>query len=50
MKNVAFRNPDGTKVVVAYNASSSSRSVKVVWGSQSFTVTIPEKTSMTYKW
>ncbi|MGV2882049.1 glycoside hydrolase family 30 protein [Paenibacillus taichungensis] len=50
VKNVAFRNPDGSKVVVAYNSSSSSKNVKIQWGSQSFVVTIPGKSAMTYKW
>ncbi|MFC4101377.1 glycoside hydrolase family 30 protein [Paenibacillus xanthanilyticus] len=50
IKDVAFRNPDGSKVVVAYNSSASARKVKIQWGSQNFTVTIPAKSAMTYKW
>ncbi|CDN44004.1 MULTISPECIES: glycoside hydrolase family 30 beta sandwich domain-containing protein [Paenibacillus] len=50
IKDVAFKNPDGSKVVVAYNSSTSARNVKIQWGSQSFNVTIPAKSAMTYKW
>jgi glucosylceramidase len=48
--NVAWRNPDGSKALVAYNASAGSQSIKVNWGSQSFTYTLPTKTSATFTW
>jgi len=50
LQNVAFKNPDGSKVVVAYNNQSSSQTVKVKWGNQSFTYNIPAKTAITFKW
>lgn len=50
IKTTAFRNPDGSKVLLAYNTSSSSVSFKVKWGSQSFTYNIPAGTSATFKW
>lgn len=50
LKNVAFKNPDGSKVVVAYNPQTSAKNVKIQWGSQSFVVNIPSKSVMTYKW
>lgn len=50
LKNVAFKNPDGSKVVVAYNPQTSARNVKIQWGSQSFVVNVPAKSVMTYKW
>ncbi|WP_379128162.1 glycoside hydrolase family 30 beta sandwich domain-containing protein [Paenibacillus sp. sgz500958] len=50
VKNVAFKNPDGSKVVVAYNSLSSAKNVKIQWGNQSFIVNIPAKSVMTYKW
>src|SRR4029078_5227612 len=34
--NVAWKNPDGSKALIAYNATGSTQSVKVVWGNQSF--------------
>ncbi|KAI7263949.1 hypothetical protein KC345_g8993 [Hortaea werneckii] len=50
LKNVAFKNPDGSKVVIAYNPQTSAKNVKVQWGSQSFIVNVPAKSVMTYKW
>lgn len=50
LKNVAFKNPDGSKVVIAYNPQTSAKNVKIQWGSQSFIVNVPAKSVMTYKW
>jgi glucosylceramidase len=48
--NVAWKNPDGSKALIAYNDTASAQSVKVVWGNQSFTYTLPTKTSATFTW
>ena len=32
MPNVAWKNPDGSKALIAYNTTGSSQSVKVNWG------------------
>jgi glucosylceramidase len=48
--NVAWRNPDGSKALIAYNATGGSQSVKVNWGAQSFTYPLPAKTSATFTW
>ena len=48
--NVAWKNPNGGKALIAYNDTASSQSVKVVWGGQSFTYTLPTKTSATFTW
>ena len=48
--NVAWKNPDGSKALIAYNATGSTQSVKVVWGNQSFTYSLPTKTSATFTW
>ncbi|WP_255509875.1 ricin-type beta-trefoil lectin domain protein [Micromonospora sp. AP08] len=48
--NVAYRNADGSKALIAHNGSTSSRSVKVVWGGQSFTYTLPARTTATFTW
>ena len=48
--NVAWRNPGGGKVLIAYNDTAGSQSLKVNWGGQSFTYTIPTKTSATFTW
>ncbi|WP_281279674.1 glycoside hydrolase family 30 beta sandwich domain-containing protein [Paenibacillus lentus] len=50
MKNVAFKNPDGSKVVVVYNPQFSDQNIKIQWGSQAFTYNIPAKSMMTFKW
>ena len=50
VKNVAWKNPDGSKALIAYNTTGSSQSVRVNWGSQSFVYTLPTKTSATFTW
>jgi len=51
LTDVAFKNPDGSKVVVAYNDCFCSRTFKVRWnGSQSFTYTLPAGATVTFKW
>jgi glucosylceramidase len=48
--NVAFKNPDGSKALIAYNTSGTTQTVKVNWGGQSFTYSLPTKTSATFTW
>jgi glucosylceramidase len=48
--NVAWINPDGSKALVAYNASGATQTVHVVWGGQAFTSTLPARTSATFTW
>lgn len=48
--NVAWKNPDGSKALIAYNGTGSAQSVKVVWGDESFTYTLPAATSATFTW
>jgi glucosylceramidase len=49
--DVAFKNPDGSKVVVAYNDGIRSRTFKVRWnGAQSFIYTLPAGAMVTFKW
>lgn len=48
--NVAWLNPDGSKALVAYNASGSAQTVRVVWGGQSFSYALPARTSVTFTW
>src|SRR3569833_990498 len=50
IQDVAFINPDGTKVVVALNTSASSQSFKIKWGGESFTYTLPAGAAATFKW
>jgi glucosylceramidase len=48
--NVAWKNPDGSKALIAYNGSGSTQSLKVVWGNESFTYNLPAATSATFTW
>jgi len=50
VKNVAWKNPDGSKALIAYNTSGSAQTVKVNWGGQSFVYSLPTKTSATFTW
>lgn len=50
IENVAYLNPDGTRVVVISNRTSTQRNVKVKWGSQSFTYNVPGNGAVTFKW
>ncbi|MBO0779299.1 MAG: discoidin domain-containing protein [Ktedonobacteraceae bacterium] len=48
--NVAFKNPDGSKVLVVYNTASSTQSFVVQWGGQWFSYTLPGGAVATFKW
>ena len=48
--SVAFKNPDGSKVLVAYNEGRSPTSFQAVWGSQSFTYSLPGLSGATFLW
>ncbi|MFF4402613.1 ricin-type beta-trefoil lectin domain protein [Streptomyces sp. NPDC001480] len=48
--NVAWRNPDGSKALIAYNDSSTAKTVTIDWGSQHATYSLPGKTSATFTW
>ncbi|WP_367136920.1 ricin-type beta-trefoil lectin domain protein [Saccharothrix sp. HUAS TT1] len=50
VQNVAWRNPDGSKALIAHNGGTSSQSVRVNWGNQSFTYTLPARTTATFTW
>jgi glucosylceramidase len=48
--NVAWKNPDGSKALIAYNGTGGTQSLKVVWGNESFTFNLPAATSATFTW
>jgi len=50
VRNVAWRNPDGSKALIAYNTTGSTQQVRVNWGDQSFTYNLPTKTAATFTW
>ncbi|MFE6976998.1 ricin-type beta-trefoil lectin domain protein [Streptomyces sp. NPDC057682] len=48
--NVAWRNPDGSKALIAYNGGGSAQQLTVNWGGSTFTYTLPARTSATFTW
>jgi glucosylceramidase len=50
VQNVAYKNPDGSKALIAHNGGGSAQSVKVQWGNQSFTYNLPARTTATFTW
>nr|WP_306326100.1 lectin [Streptomyces venezuelae] len=50
VQNVAWRNADGTKALIAHNGGATAQSVRVDWGNQSFTYTLPARTTATFTW
>jgi glucosylceramidase len=50
IENVAFKNPDGSLVVIAFNAGTASNTFKIRTGGQSISATLPAGAVATYKW
>ncbi|WP_433368707.1 ricin-type beta-trefoil lectin domain protein [Streptosporangium sp. CA-115845] len=50
IQNVAWRNPDGSKALIAHNGGTSAQSVRVNWGNQSFVYSLPARTTATFSW
>jgi glucosylceramidase len=51
ISDVAFKNPDGSDVVVAHNGGSSSNTFNVTWdGNQSFSYTLPAGATVSFVW
>jgi glucosylceramidase len=48
--NVAWKNPDGSKVVIAYNGTASDQTIHINWGTQSLTYALPASTTGTFTW
>ncbi|MGH3648799.1 MAG: lectin [Micromonosporaceae bacterium] len=48
--NVAWKNPDGSKALIAYNPTTGPRTIRVDWGGQSFRYDLPARTSATFTW
>ncbi|KQX79927.1 lectin [Streptomyces sp. Root1310] len=48
--NVAWRNPDGSKALIAFNDASTAKTVTINWGAQHATYTLPGNTSATFTW
>lgn len=50
VETVAFKNPDGSKVLVMSNRTNAQKDVKVRWGSKAFTYQLPAEAAVTFKW
>jgi len=50
IENVAFKNPDGSKVLIAYNAGSLQSTFNVLWGNESFSYTLNPGAAVTFSW
>jgi len=50
LESVAFKNPDGSKVLIVVNGATRSQTFKVRWGGQSFQYSLPSKSVVTFKW
>ena len=48
--STAFKNPDGTIVVLTYNTSSNSQIMKINWNSKAFVYTVPGSSAATFIW
>jgi len=48
--NIAFKNPDGSIVLIAYNNGITDIDFKVYWSGLSFNYNIPALASVTFKW
>jgi glucosylceramidase len=48
--NVAWRNPDGSKALIAYNDTSSAQQLRVNWGNENFSYSLPAGASATFTW
>jgi glucosylceramidase len=46
----AFRNPDGSKALVAFNDTTVSRTFEVVWGDKTFSYTLSGYSGATFTW
>lgn len=50
VENVAFKNSDGSKVLIALNTTGSAQSFKVKWGGESFTYSLAAGAVATFVW
>ncbi len=48
--NVAFQNPDGSLVLIAYNDTAEPQRFKIVWRHWALYSTLPTNTTVTFEW
>jgi glucosylceramidase len=50
-ESAAFVNPDGTRVLVGYNSSTTNHArFEIVWQGHALDVNVPPRSAVTYKW
>jgi glucosylceramidase len=50
IQNVAFKNSDGSKVLIALNTAGSTQTFKVKWGGESFTYSLAAGAVASFTW
>lgn len=50
LENVAYRNPDGSLIVVVSNRTDSIKNVELKWGLLSCVYNVPAVSAVTFKW
>jgi glucosylceramidase len=50
LDDVAFRNPDGSLVLVAYNNAPGPTQFAVSWRQKTFTYELPAQGTVTFVW
>jgi len=50
VETVAFQNPDGSKVLIALNPSTSPETFDVEWNGHHFSYSLPAQSVATFKW
>lgn len=50
ISSVAFKNPDGSMVLIAFNNTTTSQTFQTMWGNQSFSYTLPSYAAATFTW
>src|SRR5450830_134417 len=50
IEDVAFRNPDGSTVLVAHNTTATARTFQVHWGHSAFSYTLGADAAATFRW
>ncbi|MBY0011759.1 glycoside hydrolase family 30 protein [Paenibacillus typhae] len=48
--NVAYRNPDGSIVLIALNPADEDRTFSVEWSERTFSFTLKARSAVTFKW
>jgi O-glycosyl hydrolase len=50
VENVAFQNPDGSKVLIVYNSGTTSQTFTVADGTEAFDYSLGQNAGVTFKW